>query len=557
MRAAHRGHAWRHRGVCVARALLLSLALQAGASARAAEHLVADQTEYRRALERAAPGDAIILADGEWRDFEIVFAARGLPGKPVTLAAETPGGVVVTGRSNLRLAGEHLVVRGLTFRDGHTPTSAVIAFRRTKTHVANHSRVTEVVIDRFNNPERHETDFWVTMYGRNNRFDHSFLAGKRNAGVTMAVRLDSEASQENGHRIDHNYFGPRPILGSNGGETLRIGTSRHSLTDSRTVVERNWFERCNGEVEIVSSKSGGNLFRGNVFVESRGTLTLRHGNGIRFEGNLYDGVDKVPDTVGFDQRRLPLQRGANGLAYPAHGAHPDHGVPRDLAVLQREEAGPAWYPKPAREVGFGGGRVIAVAPGQDTLTAGVAASSAGDVVELSAGEYVVTRILDLSHPLTLRARQGAPKPPRIRFQRSTLIELADGGSVELIGLDIGGAVLSVYRGGTDESTFGPTVSMRDNVLEEVGRSRRNRTSASMALHGAQTVTITDNALAPQPAHSHGQNRWRTACHDHRQPAREHPAPGAGNGSHFLNIGGPAVAAPGAGAAGRLVRGTRR
>ena len=165
---------------CPGLAFLLGGAV--GCRAPAAEHLVADQEAYRSALERVAPGDSIILADGEWRDFEIVFAAKGLPEKPVTLTAQTPGGVVITGQSNLRLAGEHLVVRGLIFRNGHTPTNEVIAFRRTKEQLAKHSRVTEVVIDRFNNPERHETDFWVMMYGRNNRFDTRFWPARAMPG---------------------------------------------------------------------------------------------------------------------------------------------------------------------------------------------------------------------------------------------------------------------------------------------------------------------------------------------------------------------------------------
>ena len=143
--------------------------------------------------------------------------------------------MIITGQSNLRIAGKHLVVSGLVFKDGHSPTNTVIAFRRTKGELANHSRVTEVVIDHFNNPERFEPDFWVMMYGKNNRFDHNHLEGKSNQGVTMAVRMNSVESQENHHRIDHNYFGPRPVLGSNGGETLRIGTSHYSLTNSYTA----------------------------------------------------------------------------------------------------------------------------------------------------------------------------------------------------------------------------------------------------------------------------------------------------------------------------------
>ena len=259
--------------------------------------LVSSQAEYFEAAKNLVPGDMIVLANGTWHDFEIVLEGQGEQGKPITLTAQTPGRVFISGRSNLRMAGEHLVVSGLIFKDGYTPTNTVIAFRRTKGKLANHSRVTDVVIDRYNNPERHETDFWVMMYGKHNRFDHNYLAGKSNVGVTMAVRLDSPESQENHHRIDHNFFGYRPILGSNGGETLRIGTSKYSLTESHTLVESNYFERCNGEVEIVSSKSGSNVFRGNVFLESRGTLTLRHGNGNLIENNVFLG-NQAPHTGG-------------------------------------------------------------------------------------------------------------------------------------------------------------------------------------------------------------------------------------------------------------------
>ncbi len=286
----------------IALAALATLSIQ---PSFAETRLVHTQAEYETAVQTLAPGDTIMLANGEWRDFEILFTGYGEPGNPITLTAQSKGEVFITGRSNLRLAGEHLVVSGLVFRDGHTPTNTVISFRRTRGDLARHSRVTETVIDRFNNPERHETDFWVMMYGGNNRFDHNHLVGKSNAGVTMAVRLDSEESQQNHHRIDHNYFGPRPILGSNGGETLRIGTSAHSLADSHTVVENNVFERCNGELEIISIKSGRNIIRGNLFLESRGTLTFRHGNGNIAEDNVFlgNGADHTGGirVINFDQ----------------------------------------------------------------------------------------------------------------------------------------------------------------------------------------------------------------------------------------------------------------
>ncbi|NIP19384.1 MAG: alginate lyase, partial [Xanthomonadales bacterium] len=283
---------------------------------------VHDQAEYRDAVKNAGPGDTIVLANGEWKDFEILFTGEGEAGKPITLTAEEKGKVFITGRSNLRLAGQHLVVSGLVFRDGHTPTSEVIAFKRDSEHLANHSRVTEVVIDAFNNPERTETDYWVMIYGKNNRFDHNYLAGKSNNGVTLAVRLNAPENQENRHRIDHNYFGHRPELGSNGGETMRIGTSHYSLTDSFTTVENNWFERCNGEVEIISSKSGGNVYRGNVFLESRGTLTLRHGNGNLIENNVFfgNGVDHTGGIRVINKRQTVRNNYMEGLKGYRFGA---------------------------------------------------------------------------------------------------------------------------------------------------------------------------------------------------------------------------------------------
>jgi len=258
---------------------------------------VSTQDEYRAVAKIAQPGDVIVLANGVWTDFDLVLEAKGTAENPIFLIAEEPGKVVLNGQSSLRLGGEHLIVSGLVFRDGYTPRNEVISFRRDSETLAFNSRVTRTVIENYNNPDRTQRDTWVVMYGQNNEFDHNHLSGKLNSGPTMTVRLNTEDSQNNNHHIHHNYFGPRPVFGSNGGETLRIGTSHYSLTNSNSLVENNFFDRCSGEVEIISNKSGGNTYRGNTFFESRGTLTLRHGNGTAVENNLFDG-NNAPYTGG-------------------------------------------------------------------------------------------------------------------------------------------------------------------------------------------------------------------------------------------------------------------
>lgn len=667
--------------------------------------IVKDQEAYKRAVKSAQPGDVIRLANGTWDDFEILFTGKGEEGNPITLTAETKGEVILSGQSNLRIAGDYLEVSGLVFKNGYTPTSEVIAFRNSK-DLANNSRVTEVVIDNYNNPERYETDFWVMMYGKNNRFDHNHLVGKRNKGVTMAVRMNSEQSQENYHRIDHNYFGPRQILGSNGGETLRIGTSHHSRKDSHTTVENNYFDRADGELEIISSKSGKNKILNNTFFESRGTLTMRHGNNTLVEGNVFFGndvdhtggirvinagqtvrnnymeglkgtrfggafvvmngvpngpinrYDPVIDAVmennslinsdnvqlgagsdeersgppsnstftnnlifnddgrdvftiyddmsgidfknnvlasmdppefagGFKRENVKLARGDNGLMYPQ--SNKSAGASRDLVVTTKDMTGVSWYPKTEPVVEFQSGKTVKVNSDEGALLSAIQSAEAGDILSLSPGDYVIGKFLKLDKPLTVKAEGDV----NLSFERSALFEILDGGSLQLIGLDISGkdapdykgnavirtspyamlqnyrlevidtdfedldinqsfnviaaakgtfadnilirdsnfetvsgailkldtenddygiynaeyltienssfkdvegALVDYYRGGRDESTFGPHFNMTGSSLDNVGNGPRNKSKASIHLHGVQVTNISDNTF---------------------------------------------------------------
>jgi poly(beta-D-mannuronate) lyase len=259
--------------------------------------MVNNVAEFNEMVKNLQPGDSIVLANGVWKDAELVFEGKGTKEEPITLTVEDKGKVTLEGASNLQLAGEYLIVNGLVFKNGYTPTNAVISFRKNREEMANNTRLTECVIDNYNNPERQVQDYWVTIYGKNNRIDHNHIVGKKNLGVTMIVGLDTKESVQNNHKIDHNYFGPRPTFGNNGGETLRIGTSHTALENSNTLVESNYFDRTNGEHEIISNKSCQNTFKYNTFFECTGTLTMRHGNETLVDGNVFIGNGK-PSTGG-------------------------------------------------------------------------------------------------------------------------------------------------------------------------------------------------------------------------------------------------------------------
>ncbi|MTI40097.1 polysaccharide lyase 6 family protein [Fulvivirga lutimaris] len=250
--------------------------------------------EFDVAVEQVEPGGKIVLANGVWDDVHIGFFANGVEGDSITIMAETPGEVIFTGTSKIELAGNYLIVKDLDFNEGYSSGDAVISFRRNSNDVANHSRVTNCRIINYN-PETDATEYkWVSLYGEHNRVDHSHFEGKNHEGALLVVWLSGSA---NHHRIDHNYFANIPELGRNGAETIRIGTSDNSMTESRTTVEYNMFESCDGEIEIVSNKSGFNVYRYNTFRDNEGTLTLRHGNDCEVYGNFFFGGDKSSGGV--------------------------------------------------------------------------------------------------------------------------------------------------------------------------------------------------------------------------------------------------------------------
>jgi len=671
-------------------------------------NLVRSAAELSSALERAVPGDTLLLANGVWVDTELKIYANGTASDSIYIMAQEKGKVFFEGQSNMKIGGSYLHIEGLVFRNGYTATSSVITFQKDKSTPCNHCRVTECVIDDYNPSERFDTDYWVEIFGKHNRFDHNYLVAKRNRGVTLAVRLKNERDRENFNRIDHNYFGYNPVLGSNGGETLRIGTSHFSLSNSNTVVEDNYFERCNGEHEIISSKSCQNIFENNTFYECQGTLTMRHGNetlvqnnyfignrkpntggvriinetqtvknnyfegltgyrfrgalvvmngvpnsplnryfqvkdsdmsqnlvvdcdyvqlcagsdeersappisttflnniisnerkddvftiyddvsGIRFENNLLSPNITLPSyagstIAGFNHQPINISREA-GLAKVL--AKPTVGPQSSKPIPNADNTGVRWYPRKNYQIEFNTGKVITVNPGENTIQKAIDMADSGDVLVLSAGDYLQTRSLSLNKTLTIKSAVSSSLP-YITFERSPLIALENGGSLSLDGLhisgsesddysgnsvirtsrysminnyklmvkncrvtdldvnhsfnflkvfkntfadsihlentrfenitghvlnmdkeidatgiynvenvvvkdcqftNIGGSAIKLYRGGRDESTFGPMIWMSDSSLENVGQDKRNKNESAIDLFGVQHAEL--------------------------------------------------------------------
>ena len=255
----------------------------------ATEHWLSPTSNLKAMIKQVAAGDTIVLQDGVWADADLTFDQMcGTSEAPIAIRAQTPGKVVFTGKSRFRFSGVHVVVSGFVFRNCGE-ISDVMQLRSHSERLAHHCRVTECAFEHTEGNPSAMKSRWLSLYGTHNRVDHCFFEGKVNHGTTLVVWVGEQPGE---HRIDHNHFGERPPLGRNGGETIRIGTSDVSERIERSVVENNYFFRCDGEAEIVSNKSCGNVYRHNVFDECSGALTLRHGHACVVDGNVFLGRQK-------------------------------------------------------------------------------------------------------------------------------------------------------------------------------------------------------------------------------------------------------------------------
>ena len=270
---------------------------------KATEYLVGTKTDFENALKKVNPGDIIIWKEGNYSDIKIDFTPllNGTSEKPIFLKAQKAGKVKFSGNSQLFIGGDYLVVEGFLFEGNCTleTNQNVIDFKSKdkKKGEANHCRLTNCAIINYSSTEESDKkNYYVNLIGTYNEVDNCTFEGKLNAGPTLVV----EYKQENGyvpgsdvapfsfHHIHHNYFGYR-TFSSNGGEQIRVGTSTTSFSHGFNLVEYNYFEDERIEAEIISNKSGDNIYRFNTFYGNDGAMVIRHGQKCFVYGNYING----------------------------------------------------------------------------------------------------------------------------------------------------------------------------------------------------------------------------------------------------------------------------
>lgn len=271
------------------------------AEANGQTHNVATGDEFEALMESGtlAAGDTIIWADGIARDVELdIVGIDGTKTQPITLRSATPGGVVLRGESQFKVGSRWWVIQGFHFdgEDDDVNAYNTFQFRSNNGTPAQHVRLTQCAFTDLKFDD--ETSKWILIYGRSNSIDHCHFSGKNSKGALMTVELGYlHADTTANHKISHNYFGDVAPQDGSDNETIRIGASQDQSKPARCIVRENYFVRCNGEPEIISSKSSFNVFEKNTFRQCDGSLVLRHGHHSRVDGNYFFG-DGAQDAGG-------------------------------------------------------------------------------------------------------------------------------------------------------------------------------------------------------------------------------------------------------------------
>ncbi|WPR72470.1 chondroitinase-B domain-containing protein [Flavobacterium sp. NG2] len=278
-------------------------------SVNAQQETVTNKTDLLSAVNRINAGTVttIIIADGTYTDAFINIKRTGTAANPIVVKAANPGQVFFEGNSRVAMGSAYITFQGVVFRNPNslvtsgTTIEPVVKFRYDSSNLCNYCTLTNVKIDGYNGTAAQSdklpadggtglTFKWVLLYGQYNEISYCTFVNKK--GIGSVINDNRDASTANYSKIHHNYFSDRRIVGDyvddhNDQDAIRIGNSSTSLSDSFTEVYDNLFNNWQGEIEIISNKSGNNKYYNNTFRNYSGSLTLRHGDNCEVYGNYF------------------------------------------------------------------------------------------------------------------------------------------------------------------------------------------------------------------------------------------------------------------------------
>lgn len=207
------------------------------------------------------PGDTVFLLDEVISNLNIKITSIGELLKRITIQPINPGKVIVTGKISLTVSGKYTTIANIIFKNGGNSKSIILE------GYGNRLTGCDINLDHSDGPI-------IMVRPKNNRIDHCYFHDFTKA--KRWIQKDSQSTSADFFLFDHNLVKNRKEGNSNGFETIQLRNDNNKI-ESNSIISQNYFYNCNGELEMISVKSSGNIVSNNTIDKCKGTITLRSG----------------------------------------------------------------------------------------------------------------------------------------------------------------------------------------------------------------------------------------------------------------------------------------
>ena len=242
----------------------LSFAFSMMLIAHVASKCISNRNELDDAIAKASAGDAVCIANGDYRDWMI-----DLKKNSIALFGESGGGVTLMGRSQIKISGSRIRVKDFVFtapiEEGNSryyPSPIEFGFN------AKFSSVYDCII------RNHSANIWVKVRGNNNEVYNCLFQNKPAPELTKTgkeVALSNIVSVSDSkmykNKIHHNKFmnydqDAKIAKHKHGSaEAVYVKIARNAGRDEKDLacsVYKNYFFKIDSEEETIGIKSSGN-----------------------------------------------------------------------------------------------------------------------------------------------------------------------------------------------------------------------------------------------------------------------------------------------------------
>lgn len=257
----------------------------------AKSYQIKSEKEFKDLLLKLVAGDEVIIANGNYTNWNIEIPNKGTSAKPIIVKAQENGQVIFSGEVNqpfFKLTGDYIVLNGIIFK---TCTllkgGGLIELKDSEScQLSNCQFLGNTVKTQFT------PLIIVSGTGNNNKIDNcTFTANVDNQDLQVKITKETCPQKT---LIEHNTFNNKQKVSwknGNGGECVQIGQDPVllGLKEAKSIIRENKFINCNGENEVISNKSSGNSYLKNYFEGNDGELVMRGGHDCLIDGNTFKG----------------------------------------------------------------------------------------------------------------------------------------------------------------------------------------------------------------------------------------------------------------------------